>query len=210
MGYYTEYSLEAYVDGELSSEIVEEVVTNDYLETRSLSNDGMASETTKWYGHESELIGVSNVFRDVLFVLKGNGEDFPDIWVKYFMNGELLQSSKAKIIYPKLGEEKWLEIDKMTLEELNRSIDKLLKDKCSSKALKGLSKISKYTKIKIDDAIAREASQVKCAELERGFNEKDLIRLRKMACGNDELYHMLLGCEGSGKLELNVLLKWNK
>lgn len=43
----------------------------------------------KWYNHEEDIRKVSLRFPDVLFTLHGVGEEYPDIWIKYFKNGKM-------------------------------------------------------------------------------------------------------------------------
>lgn len=63
----------------------------------ALEEDGSGSDACKWYEHESDMIDFSRKFPDVLFTLKGIGEESGDIWTKYFVNGKV-QVAKAKII----------------------------------------------------------------------------------------------------------------
>jgi hypothetical protein len=59
---------------------------------------GGRCDTTKWYEHEKEMKDVSKKFPDVLFVLKGEGEESGDLWIKYFKDGKM-QVANANIIY---------------------------------------------------------------------------------------------------------------
>ena len=60
-------------------------------------------ESTKWYNHEKNMRNFSTHYPHLVFVLKGVGEDYPDIWVKYFKNGKM-QKAKAAIVYPDFDE----------------------------------------------------------------------------------------------------------
>lgn len=59
----------------------------------------------KWYSHEEDMRGISNRFPGVLFELMGVGEDFPDIWKKYFHDGRM-QVAKAVISFPEFDPNK--------------------------------------------------------------------------------------------------------
>jgi hypothetical protein len=52
------------------------------------SGDDMVSgDSLKWYEHEADLLAVSAKHPASLFRLVGIGEDWPDIWVKFFHAG---------------------------------------------------------------------------------------------------------------------------
>jgi hypothetical protein len=53
-------------------------------------------DSVKWYDHETDMKRLSERFPDVLFTLKGEGEEAGDVWVKYFKGGKM-QTSKAEI-----------------------------------------------------------------------------------------------------------------
>lgn len=53
-------------------------------------------DSCKWYEHEEDMKQLSLKFPDVLFTLRGEGEESGDVWVKYFKEGKM-QISKAEI-----------------------------------------------------------------------------------------------------------------
>lgn len=56
----------------------------------------------KWYEHEEDMRKFSNKFQDVLFELRGEGEEWDDRWIKYFFNGKMqVCFAKITIEYPK-------------------------------------------------------------------------------------------------------------
>ena len=54
-------------------------------------------DAVKWYDHEDDMKRLSLKFPEVVFTLKGEGEESGDVWVKYFKNGKI-QTSKAEIV----------------------------------------------------------------------------------------------------------------
>ncbi len=58
-------------------------------------------EPQKWYEHEEDIKKLSLHFKDIVFELEGEGEEWDDRWRKYFLNG-MMQSCPATIIirYP--------------------------------------------------------------------------------------------------------------
>lgn len=56
------------------------------------------NDSCKWYQHEETLRKFSKIYPNAVFVLDGVGEQYPDIWRKYFKNGKM-QSVIAKIIF---------------------------------------------------------------------------------------------------------------
>jgi hypothetical protein len=62
-------------------------------------------DSCKWYDHESDMASFSKKYPESLFVLKGEGEESGDIWIKYFLNGKM-QRAEAKITFEEFDESK--------------------------------------------------------------------------------------------------------
>lgn len=45
-------------------------------------------ESIKWYDHVEDMIKLSKVFPETLFILDGWGEEIGDVWRELYMNGE--------------------------------------------------------------------------------------------------------------------------
>ena len=82
MGYYTRYELET-SDGH--AEPHEQAL----CEISGYSIDMFSGESIKWYDHEDHLKQHSLKHPDVVFFLKGEGEESGDIWAKWFKSGEM-------------------------------------------------------------------------------------------------------------------------
>lgn len=102
MGYYTKYSLTIQdkfgtdlEDTDLYDEIVSDLTHRQVEYFSTYAKDG---QPIKWYDHKEDLLKASIRYPDVRFVLKGIGEEYPDIWINYFVNGHS-QFSDAKIIF---------------------------------------------------------------------------------------------------------------
>lgn len=59
----------------------------------------------KWYEHEVDLKAFSKRFPEILFTLKGEGEESDDVWIKYFKNGKM-QHVIARIVFDPFDEAK--------------------------------------------------------------------------------------------------------
>jgi len=112
MGYYTDYNLEVKVDPlKHSFEELDAAVqaTNSYLESFIKINDADptfvwgCSDT--WHDHEEDMAKLSAQFPDLLFKLRGTGENSGDLWMKYFKGG-LVQRAPAQITFDEFDEGK--------------------------------------------------------------------------------------------------------
>ena len=66
---------------------------------------GAFEQTVKWYSHEQDIRAYSKDHPDVLFEIKGQGEEIGDLWVAYFKGGKM-QQCKAVISYDDYDESK--------------------------------------------------------------------------------------------------------
>lgn len=104
MGYYTSYSLT--VDN-LNDE---ELDSLDKVIKENIGMDGGAewcswSCYAKWYDHEDDMRKLSQMFPNAIFYLFGSGEEYDDIWFKYFKNGKM-QYDPAEITFDDFDETK--------------------------------------------------------------------------------------------------------
>lgn len=122
MGYYTNYSLQIECDvagillgDHAESEIaryISEQEPNNELQV-FLGDDGSgvlelkrgATHSMKWYSHDIDMRRLSRKFPDVLFRLQGQGEEYSDVWRKYYFNG-MMQLCSPKISYDPFDPEK--------------------------------------------------------------------------------------------------------
>lgn len=87
MGYYTRYTLNyvagepAYRCGATLSERISEI--SSYQLTF-----GTESSEIKWYDHDEHMRLLSREYPKLVFVLRGDGEESGDIWVKYYHDGK--------------------------------------------------------------------------------------------------------------------------
>lgn len=77
-------------------------VVQEFVNTELFLYDGTEpvadslQDSCKWYDHEDDMKRLSKLFPDVVFTLKGTGEEAGDVWVKYFKDGKV-QVDKAEI-----------------------------------------------------------------------------------------------------------------
>lgn len=115
MGYYTKFELHAYnvetrdpVSREMEYDLTYrlENIAFGYVDREEFetwgpqSFDAWTGDTMKWYDHEADMTALSKEYPELLFVLEGVGEEFPDAWRKWFHNGTY-EESYAEITYPK-------------------------------------------------------------------------------------------------------------
>lgn len=94
MGYYTRYRLDyepKCLETSPSIELAKKTAWD--------SEYNPFEEPCKWYDNADDMKAFSLRFPDVLFILRGEGEEAGDIWVKYFKNGKM-QFAQAVITIP--------------------------------------------------------------------------------------------------------------
>lgn len=100
MGYYTRYALKC-----SDKALIKELIKENENAACAFSASGSPCEEIKWYEHEEELREFSKRYPDVLFTLKGEGEEQGDLWIKYFQNGKM-QLAAAKIAFARFDKKK--------------------------------------------------------------------------------------------------------
>lgn len=88
MGYYTHFKLVTDPEYWLNDRTVEDMDYINEITGGYFSACIIGMESGKWYDHEEHFIEISKQYPDVLFELRGSGEENGDIWVEYFKNGE--------------------------------------------------------------------------------------------------------------------------
>lgn len=101
MGYCTRYELTTKeihpgenllqsVLGEPGPDFKKILASKDYAEWN------VFEEPCKWYDHEEDLKTLSKKYPGTVFILDGEGEEYPDIWRKTFFRGKM-HVAKASI-----------------------------------------------------------------------------------------------------------------
>lgn len=74
-------------------DITSDTILSDFCSALTSYNMTATGELTKaiWedYEHDYDLIEFSKKYPNALFILDGVGEEYPDIWRKYFKNGKM-------------------------------------------------------------------------------------------------------------------------
>jgi hypothetical protein len=103
MGYLTHYNLKVHsAESGEDWETAEKALRNDNdLRSFFFGN----ADSCKWYYHEDDMKNFSKIYCKVVFLLEGHGEEYDDIWRKFFKNGRM-QRENAQIIFGEFNEEK--------------------------------------------------------------------------------------------------------
>jgi hypothetical protein len=112
MGYYTDHTI-TLKQGEVAHDKKEEIrkALDEISDGYNFENnsDGGELEITlwdaKWYSHEEDMRELSKKYPDLVFQIKGEGEESGDLWIEYYKNGKM-QEAPAKIVYDDFDETK--------------------------------------------------------------------------------------------------------
>ena len=124
MGYYTWYAMNArnIKTKEEYESLIQTLKDKGIYETENTSGVFCAStyyeesneaifDTTdecKWYEHTYDMMNISKLFPDVIFRLRGDGEEREDMWYEYYHNGKV-EECPATITFPMPVEIEWNE-----------------------------------------------------------------------------------------------------
>ena len=96
MGYYTKYNLEIKTNS--ITDIIYDLRHRIEDAKMAIDEIGDSYGDIKWHDHEKDMKEFSKIYPNCLFILKGEGKEGDDLWVKYFQNGKM-QVATAKISY---------------------------------------------------------------------------------------------------------------
>lgn len=102
MGCFTTYNLSINIQND---DIISEFVSENEDAADAIDVYGNSIDIVKWYDHEEHLREFSKNYPTLIFRLEGEGENYDDIWIKYFKNG-LCQTCKAIITFDPFDESK--------------------------------------------------------------------------------------------------------
>ena len=106
MGYYTEYDLNMMPwpcedkEREIKANIIARIDSIDISKVEDSDIEWFLSSEMKWYHYREDMLEVSKMFPDIMFILHGEGEDHDDMWYEYYCNGET-ERIEAELVYPK-------------------------------------------------------------------------------------------------------------
>ena len=83
----------------------EEELIDALCESCNEARYALSGEPIIWDTHEKDLRKFSKEYEDYVFILFGQGEEMPDLWVKYFKNGKM-QYEPAEIKFGDFDERK--------------------------------------------------------------------------------------------------------
>jgi hypothetical protein len=91
MGYYTRFSLAVYdknqeVDDSIFPEFNNKNLYDNDLSIQNLIDD--VADSMKWYDHEDDMLEISKLYPDLVFVLDGDGEEAGDVWREFYQDGK--------------------------------------------------------------------------------------------------------------------------
>lgn len=91
MGYYTRFSLTVYegkheVDSAFIPGFADKKLCGNFYSLQDFIDGG--SDSCKWYDHKKEMLEISKLYPDLVFVLDGDGEEAGDCWREFYKNGK--------------------------------------------------------------------------------------------------------------------------
>jgi hypothetical protein len=103
VSYQTNYTLQFdFINGEDSDYSYEELREHiDSIEPDvNLGDlvDGLTVICT-WYEHEEDMLDLSRKYPEAVFILEGNGSEYPDMWKKMFINGDV-EEIRPTLVWP--------------------------------------------------------------------------------------------------------------
>ena len=104
MGYYTKYELTTEPQVGLTEKDLE-TMSGGYS-WEAWGNHWQPVDDCKWYEHDEHLKKFSKKkkYKNVLFILRGEGEESGDIWEAYYKNGKSARYA-AEVVIPPFKEE---------------------------------------------------------------------------------------------------------
>lgn len=106
MGYYTNYTISYVAPSPVQFGYDDETLSN---RISTLSGYdlviGERSDDIKWYDHDEHMRLLSIEYPKLIFVLKGEGEESGDYWLKYYRNGKC-QNAKITWTFDQFDENK--------------------------------------------------------------------------------------------------------
>lgn len=104
MGYTTQFELQIHEGDRTLEDILRENL-DFYGIDYAVYIDGETVDSVKWYSHEADMVNLSMKYSDIVFSLRGRGEEQGDSWFKYFKGGKM-QDCQAKITFDAYDESK--------------------------------------------------------------------------------------------------------
>ena len=98
MGYYTRHELEIVSGDDYNTDYEQEI--SELADYSSCFDDEI-----KWYDCEKDMKIYSKNHPNVVFGIKGEGEESGDIWKAYFQNGKMFKT-KAVLVFGEFNESK--------------------------------------------------------------------------------------------------------
>ena len=98
MSYVTNFKLSwTYGTKETLIKFVTDFCSNADFMTKLIRREGIEASGT-WFRRVDDMRKLSWKFPATVFMLQGSGEDHPDLWVEYYMDGKV-QHVEAEIIF---------------------------------------------------------------------------------------------------------------
>ena len=86
MGYYTLFKLS--VECGDSSLLESDSFKADFNRITSYDLDALDNDLLKWYDYDNNMLEISKLYPNTVFLLTGDGEEALDLWKAYYCNGE--------------------------------------------------------------------------------------------------------------------------
>lgn len=105
MGYYTNFKITVPEEAKLTEEILEEASGGYGWERYKKGTEFRSAESYKWYECTDDMKALSSraEYKDMLFIVEGEGEESGDIWKAYYKNGKYAHYG-AIMTFPEFNE----------------------------------------------------------------------------------------------------------
>lgn len=103
MGYYTTFEV-AVIEGCLDDDIVKILREETSYTFEEDSENSVFADHIKWYTRQDDMLRISRRYPNVVFRVRGNGEESGDVWQTFYKNGKYSDWKLTPQTYPEYDE----------------------------------------------------------------------------------------------------------
>lgn len=103
MGYYTTFEV-AVIEGHLDGDIVDILRKETSYTFQHATGNVVYANHIKWYTQWDDMMSISRRYPDVVFRVRGDGEESGDAWQTFYKNGKYSNWKLTPQTYPEYDE----------------------------------------------------------------------------------------------------------